>query len=145
MNEPRLPIYANKQQVTNSRTGKVECVFVNLEAVYPALEVEMSFEELRAQARGWLGKDWSTEKKPLRQEQEHTSNSKPLNAQETEDIALACHLQSHLTLDLTQEAHSQSNGIKEGSREGRSNRPKRTKIREVQAETQTSKWLVIPK
>lgn len=53
----------------NSRTGKSEVVFVNLEAVYPNPEessTEMSFEELRALHRGWLHKDWIREKQQLK-------------------------------------------------------------------------------
>lgn len=39
----------------------MECVFVNLEAVYPESgkrSAEYCFEELRARYRGWLNKDW---------------------------------------------------------------------------------------
>ncbi|KXT10324.1 hypothetical protein AC579_1025 [Pseudocercospora musae] len=47
------------QCVFNDDTGRMECVFVNLEAVYPVpgnLSVEYCFEELRARNRGWLSK-----------------------------------------------------------------------------------------
>ena len=124
--------------MTNSRTGKVECVFVNLEAVYPTPEIEMSFEELRAQARGWLGKDWSAENKSRQEEQGH----RPTVGSHTEDVkdmALAIQFQQDLMLVQVQEASLQIKEIKEGSREGRNNRLKRTKIREIQAEPQTSK------
>jgi checkpoint serine/threonine-protein kinase len=46
--------------VLNEKTGRLECVFVNLEAVYPEpgnMSVVYSFEELRARHRGWLRKD----------------------------------------------------------------------------------------
>jgi len=59
-----LSRYADQQQVTNVKTGKVERVFVNLEAVYPSENDpydEMSFEELRANSRGWLSRDWAAE------------------------------------------------------------------------------------
>jgi len=53
------------QRVVNLRTGKIERVFVDLEAVYPELSnpsVEYSFEELRAAKRGWLQHDWRAQK-----------------------------------------------------------------------------------
>ena len=45
----------------NPKTGRLECVFVNLEALYPDpadLSVEFCFEELRVRERGWSDKDW---------------------------------------------------------------------------------------
>ena len=45
----------------NPRTGKIERVFVNLDAVYPNaddISEEYSFEELRAKHRGWLSRNW---------------------------------------------------------------------------------------
>jgi checkpoint serine/threonine-protein kinase len=53
------------QRVINLKTGRPECVFVNLEAVYPDLSdpsVEFCFEELRARHRGWLDRDWAAER-----------------------------------------------------------------------------------
>ena len=49
------------QRVVNPRNGRLECVAVNLEAVYPDPQnpkVEYCFEELRAARRGWLQRDW---------------------------------------------------------------------------------------
>jgi len=54
----------NQQCVRNPKNGRLECVFVNLEAVYPQAsgsESEYSFEELRARHRGWTGQQWSRE------------------------------------------------------------------------------------
>jgi checkpoint serine/threonine-protein kinase len=53
------------QRVINLKTGRPECVFVNLEAVYPNPSdpsVEFCFEELRARHRGWLDRDWAAER-----------------------------------------------------------------------------------
>lgn len=55
------------QFVLNPVSGRLECVFVNLEAVYPEadkgnLAVEYSFEELRARHRGLMKRDWRKEK-----------------------------------------------------------------------------------
>ncbi|KAF1356543.1 hypothetical protein BDV97DRAFT_287621 [Delphinella strobiligena] len=50
------------QRSVNPKTGRPECVFVNLEAVYPEPSnpsIEFSFEELRARHRGLLDIDWS--------------------------------------------------------------------------------------
>ncbi|KAK5714466.1 protein kinase [Elasticomyces elasticus] len=54
-----------QQCVVNPKTGRQECVFVNLEAVYPQSGKqggEFCFEELRARHRGWLDKGWSRPK-----------------------------------------------------------------------------------
>jgi checkpoint serine/threonine-protein kinase len=54
----------NYQCVKNPKTGRLECVFVNLEAVYSQAKdskSEYSFEELRARHRGWTDRQWSRE------------------------------------------------------------------------------------
>jgi checkpoint serine/threonine-protein kinase len=54
----------NYQCVNNPKTGRLECVFVNLEAVYSQAggsKSEYSFEELRARHRGWTDRQWSRE------------------------------------------------------------------------------------
>lgn len=67
------------QRVINLKTGRPECVFVNLEAVYPDPtdpSVEFCFEELRARHRGWLDRDWAAERRqaqPINQAQENSS------------------------------------------------------------------------
>ncbi|THV71940.1 hypothetical protein D6D28_04076 [Aureobasidium pullulans] len=67
------------QRVINLKTGRPECVFVNLEAVYPDPtdpSVEFCFEELRARHRGWLDRDWAAERRqaqPIDQAQENSS------------------------------------------------------------------------
>ena len=60
----------NYQCVRNPKTGRLECVFVNLEAVYPqsARSSEYSFEELRARHRGWTNKQWSRDEKAPKQQ-----------------------------------------------------------------------------
>jgi len=59
----------NYQCVRNPKTGRLECVFVNLEAVYPqsARSSEYSFEELRARHRGWTNKTWPREERAPKQ------------------------------------------------------------------------------
>ena len=59
----------NYQCVNNPKTGRLECVFVNLEAVYSqssGSKSEYSFEELRARHRGWTDREWSREEKAVK-------------------------------------------------------------------------------
>jgi checkpoint serine/threonine-protein kinase len=60
-----IPIYHHKVQViVNPTTGKRERVFVDLRAVYPTPDepgTELSFEEVWAANRGWLGHEWPDE------------------------------------------------------------------------------------
>ncbi|KAJ5102675.1 hypothetical protein N7532_003204 [Penicillium argentinense] len=58
------------REAVNQRTGRRERVFVDLESVYPDRQNpthEVSFEELRAMRRGWMNKNWRTQKEPLKQ------------------------------------------------------------------------------
>jgi checkpoint serine/threonine-protein kinase len=55
------------QVIINPQNGKRECIFVNLEAVYPTPNepgTELSFEEIWASNRGWLQRPWSSEPEP---------------------------------------------------------------------------------
>ncbi|KAK5158496.1 protein kinase [Recurvomyces mirabilis] len=59
-----------QQCAMNPKTKRLECVFVNLEAVYPDFDgSEYCFEELQARHRGWLDREWSRgrEKTPAMQ------------------------------------------------------------------------------
>lgn len=65
---------SNDQRVVNPRTGKIERVFVDLEAVYPEPNnpaAEFCFEELRAGMRGWLQRDWKAEREVAKHKSEH--------------------------------------------------------------------------
>ncbi len=130
--------------MTNVRTGKIERVFVNLEAVYPNDDdhnEEMSFEELRAKSRGWLHRDWAAESRQRVEEkfqarEVEIQSSTAASAEEAVEI-----LQPTRPKPVTQ---SSSNAQLETTiavdieREGRAGRSKKTKIREVKGETQTS-------
>lgn len=131
--------YTDQQQVVNPRTGKTERVFVNLEAVYPNPndpKEEYSFEELRARHRGWLDRDWRLERKHSNGEKEacelHIEIRTEDELNNSEDMVTAENDQLDHTV-------SDPATLKEGSREGRSTRPRRKKVMEVRAETQTSK------
>jgi len=134
--------------VTNAKTGKIERVFVNLEAVYPNPDnpdEEMSFEELRAQSRGWLNRDWGAERRAARQAASVLSSlpepiSSPASAIEdmggnTQESQPA--IEAALRTDRRVEATSG----KDTGREGKPSRPKKMKVMEVKGETQTSRSL----
>jgi len=140
--------YADIQQVTNPKTGKIERVFVNLEAIYPnpndPLE-EMSFEELRAQSRGWLRKDWAAESKQRSSNQPRVATieqSSPLNtADEPANDSLADGNEQNLEIQDNFKGLGGIPAVEDSSRAGRSGRPRKTKTMEVKVETQTSKDL----
>ncbi|GJN72855.1 hypothetical protein PLIIFM63780_006920 [Purpureocillium lilacinum] len=60
-----IVVVPSKNQVTvHPQTGKKECIFVDLAAIYPTPEeqgTELSFEEIVAANRGWLGHTWDEE------------------------------------------------------------------------------------
>ncbi|SMQ51639.1 unnamed protein product [Zymoseptoria tritici ST99CH_3D7] len=71
-----------QQCVLNEKSGRLECVFVNLEAVYPEpgdMSVVYSFEELRARHRGWQRK---YRRKAVSQEK-HVSNKSSTTQQQS--------------------------------------------------------------
>lgn len=140
--------YTDQQQVVNPRTGKTERVFVNLEAVYPNPndpKEEYSFEELRARHRGWLDRDWRLERKHSNGEKEacelHIEIRTEDELNNSEDMVTAENDQLDPNVDDEGADYTVSDPatLKEGSREGRSTRPRRKKVMEVRAETQTSK------
>lgn len=122
----------------------MERVFVNLEAVYPNPNdpnEEMSFEELRAAFRGWMGKDWAAEREQLRVMQGQAQAQGLTTDAEADDALngdLADQLQRDLVIDNDQVIHSEIAASKGGTREGRSGRPRKKRIMEVKGETQTS-------
>lgn len=117
---------------------------MNLEAVYPNDKdhsEELSFEELRARARGWMSRDWAAESKQRIAEASR--------ARETEDrisVAAAAEqaipaLQPARPKPATQGGSNtqlETTIVVDIGREGRAGRPRKTKIRELKGETQTS-------
>lgn len=132
--------------MTNAKTGKIERVFVNLEAVYPDPnnpDEEMSFEELRAQSRGWLNRDWGAERRAARQAASNPARmpqtfSSPASA--VEDTGGNTQ-ESQPTIEAASRTDSRVEAIsgKYTGREGKLARPKKIKTMEVKGETQTSK------
>ena len=130
----------------NSRTGRVERVYIDLEAVYPNPDdtsEEYSFEELIARQRGWLNLNWnpdppvesvngSEELEQTVEKSEDLENreaSKPVS-QETD---FAEDHQSMLDSVSDTRVNTQDSTI-----EVRPSRAKKMKVREVKAEAQTS-------
>lgn len=118
---------------------------MDLEAVYPNENdpnEEMSFEELRANSRGWSNRDWAAESKQRIAEERQActaTESFPLVVKGTEQDAGEMQLlqsqpeacdNSTIPLDATIAVD-----IGRGAKAGR---PKKMKIKEVKGETQTS-------
>lgn len=116
---------------------------MNLEAVYPNPDdpnEEMSFEELRAKARGWADKNWAIEK-------DHDDFEDPqLQKQDQNVVSIASSKSAEYVLvpggeqspDLNKVSGVHIEVVDEESRSQKNERPKKMKIREVKAEAQTS-------
>lgn len=150
--------FAEQQQTTNPRTGKVERVFVDLQAIYPTdSSDEMSFEELRAAARGWLTREWSNDNQRYPSKDEaltssvHTEASCNFVRENNFNDRQSHSLSSPEILEKSDNIISESTtGLDLGhtvaldlGRENKGSRTKRTIVKEIRGETQTSKvpWL----
>ena len=116
----------NQAQSVNPRTGRVERVFVNLELVYPNPDdptaEEYCFEELRARARGWIGRDWKKERReavegPLRQTEDvdqHLTEKKPFQEQVLTTVPLKDQSQIEVveTIQTTHTVHTTTQQVK---------------------------------
>ena len=145
-NRAQTPSYADQQQVTNARTGKVERVFVDLQAVYPNDDdphEEMSFEELRAQSRGWLGMDWRAEYTKNSSRESVANEDLQQASSPAPDQRIIEKNLDHLTARDNAKPERFASGYdlhdESRARETKVGRPKKMKIMEVKGETQTSK------
>lgn len=149
------------QRTTNPKTGRVEQVFVLLEAIYPQgpdSSVEYCFEELRARHRGWLNRDWRVGKKPKTlvhedpepQPQLVTITMQPMTPPKTAKEAaaeLAENLEDNLKLSdennenapPSQEELERVRLAKKLRKEERANRTRKIKVMAVKESTQTVK------
>ena len=131
----------------NSRTGRTERVYVDLEAVYPNPDdssEEYSFEELIARQRGWLNADWDPEpqveradvSENIEQTVESHENLGDREASKTtlQELNLAEDQQS-----APENASYAKFNSQENTQELRRNRARKMKVKEVKAEAQTSK------
>jgi len=127
-----------KEQITvNQRNGRQEKIFINLEAVYPTPEVsgtEMSFEELRASSRGWLHKQWKSERGTFVLEDAKPSDivPQPLSFEEGEDVVLSEAFTDKLVIPRDPLILDENGAVKEASREGRSRKLKTMEVNETQ-------------
>lgn len=117
---------------------------MNLEVVYPNdkdQNEEMSFEESRAKSRGWLNRDWAAESKhriaEVTQARETESQSSTAAAVE-EALAVLQPAQPEINTQSSSDLQLETTIAVDIGREGRPGRPKKTKIREINRETQTS-------
>ena len=121
-------------------------MYVDLELIYPEDQIshgEMSFEELRAKARGWYGRQW-----------DNTSSSPRLESINNSEIAISGPV-SVAAAETNPPRLSMKAGVQETqsspgvpsedttapdvSREEKDARMRRTRVKEVKGETQTSK------
>ncbi|KAK2792685.1 hypothetical protein FQN51_001604 [Onygenales sp. PD_10] len=140
-----IPSPRNEKETVNPRTGKIERVFVNLEAIYPDPESpqhEMSLEELRALSRGWMDIDWSKQRKEALKEISGNVPCKDPCTQkqgdESVDKHLSAQVQEKLVIHKDGQSSEDSQGI-ESHRDGKGGKSKRLKVRELKGETQTIK------
>ena len=118
---------------------------MNLDAVYPNPNdpsEEYSFEELRAKHRGWLNRAWRQEKTEHMEKKNDELRVEPSTEQDLINIDEGQNVPQEPIIDDDGADYTVSDPsmLKEGSREGRNTRPKRKKIMEVKAETQTSTY-----
>ncbi|KAI1610523.1 checkpoint serine/threonine-protein kinase [Exophiala viscosa] len=149
--------------VVNPRTGRVERVFVDLDAIYPpSIDQEFSFEELRAMSRGWSRKDWRPQQqhspaKPPSPLKGTSGNTRPSSTaqpkatkSEPEDIEnLSQSFQQQIDLNNTSSGNLSIHDVSTHSMVGmpqsqmqppaQKPKEKKIKIREVKQETQTVK------
>ncbi|RVX71825.1 hypothetical protein B0A52_04224 [Exophiala mesophila] len=166
---PKMEIFkdpsGNSRQpsdIVNPRTGRTERVFVNMDSVYPpGGKVEYSFEELRAQHRGWMSRDWRKTKDEapcsniltervgnLKLDQlARNSESQQAKSTEAEDVENLSHsFQQAVDLNATNntlcinDTSTQSMvGMPESQSSTEGAKQKRVKVREVKQEPQTVK------
>ena len=140
-------VLVNSQEIMNPKTGRTERIKVDLLEVYPGSIEERDFEEAMAQHRGWLEKTWKREKVPTldrvpipeesvdevsqviseKNDEEHISEDSSSNDIDSQEV----------TSDVTFNENSLSQGIESRQIEFKEDRPRRKKMMEVKAETQT--------
>ncbi|KAL8715995.1 MAG: hypothetical protein Q9220_000662 [cf. Caloplaca sp. 1 TL-2023] len=136
--------FSEQQQSVNPRTGKIERVFANLEAVYPDPQdpaEEYSFEELRARSRGWTDRDWALERRQQidRELTNVDENTKATTAGiEEPNILLTGDSQRVTISHSSNEPIIETIPVEDLTQGTRARKNRRTKVMEVRGETQTS-------
>jgi checkpoint serine/threonine-protein kinase len=150
------------QQALNPKTGRLEVVFVDLEKVYPnydnPMSEEYSFEELRAQHRGWLDYDWATIRRKEQDEAMQAAEAarpkaSPLAPKQIDEqppkpktVPLKGSIDDELAgndenMPPSQEDMEKAKAARRARREEKANRTRKIKVmdvKEVRSETQTS-------
>ncbi|KAN0068128.1 hypothetical protein V8E54_013698 [Elaphomyces granulatus] len=129
------------REAVNPRTGRRERVFVNLEAVYPHHHdptYGMSFEELRAISRGWMDKDWRSQRRTLKEVSGNTACRQLSSVNEKEsasDGLLAAVVDKSLTL-WDSNSHQMETTVNQTENcDGKTSKARKIKVREVKGET----------
>jgi checkpoint serine/threonine-protein kinase len=142
---------SKRRKVTvNPRTGKKECVFVDVDAVYPnGMECgddEFSFEELRAKKRGLLQKTWKPEapvveapvmKRPSVKDVGNHDSTCHLNLPVRDPEPSVSSEKSITNLPQMVPLKDEANLSKKIKKDDKSNRTRKIRLVEVKAETQT--------
>jgi checkpoint serine/threonine-protein kinase len=127
-----------KEQITvNARNGRQERIFVNLEAAYPTPEIagtELSFEELRADSRGWLSKQWKPEKVDIfvLEDTKSVDTAQKPSCLEGEYLELHQTFAEKLIIPRDEPNLDENGALKETAREGRSRKLKTMEVNETQ-------------
>jgi checkpoint serine/threonine-protein kinase len=136
------------REAVNPRTGRRERVFVNLEAIYPHHHdptYGMSFEELRAISRGWMDKDWRSQRRTLKEVSGNTAcrHSSSVNEKESaSDGLLAAEVDKSLTLWDSNSHQMETTVNQTENRDGKTSKARKIKVREVKGETLISEFVL---
>ena len=134
----------------NSRTGRTERVYVDLEAVYPdpnGTREEYCFEELIARKRGWLNIKWEPESQSETSnllenaEQHHRTDEETENQQTPTAVSEEVPVVGDRPPVPINVSEAQVNS-QETTQELKPGRARKMKVREIKAEAQTSKIII---
>ncbi|KAG8532634.1 uncharacterized protein KY384_002511 [Bacidia gigantensis] len=131
-------------QIQHPGSSKIERTFVVATAIYPQgfdrPDCEMSIEELRAKARGWLDRTWNDRNEQTKSPSIECRSVKVRDSATVEDRTKREHLMptqtSHVTPISPKDAPEITIAI-EIDKAGRGARPKRVKVKEIKEKTQT--------
>ena len=138
------------QEILNPKTGKIEYIKVDLNTVYPNDTEECSFEEVIAQHRGWLEKQWAKEKRSIPSSTALAEqNIERVFKDTSEESTKVDVVDEHYPEDLPSQDVTASLSLNEGSQsqlteetfndENKDSKPRKKKTMEVKAEVQTGK------
>ena len=154
-----------ERRYVNPRTGRVECVSFDLEAVYPDSNnpsLEFSFEQILAKRLGYLRSDWKITKQEQNEPEIIKSSDaeiisplqEKIDVQVDDNVAMEPISRKIQKLklndvndenappeqDQTGEQNRRIDFARRMRREEKANKTRKIKVRKVKAETQTSKY-----